>query len=87
MRDKRPSAASSWRKSSHSFLNGNCVEVADLSVEPVAVRDTEDPGGGLLRFTTKEWDAFVGGVQGGEFDVLARDAKQQGWWEAPCAAA
>lgn len=58
----------SWVKSSFSFANGNCVEVADLPGGHVGVRDSKDPQGLVLRFTPGEWHAFVGGVRNGEFD-------------------
>ena len=58
---------SSWVKSSLSFANGNCVEVADLP-GGVGVRDSKDAEGPFLRFTPDEWRAFIGGVRNGEFD-------------------
>jgi hypothetical protein len=57
-----------WVKSSLSFANGNCVEVASLSGGEVGVRNSRDIAGGVLRFTPDEWHAFIGGVQNGEFD-------------------
>lgn len=68
---KRSSGAPSaldWRKSSLSFSNGNCVEVAGLSDDVIWVRNSRDRRGPALAFTTAEWDAFVGGVRNGEFD-------------------
>lgn len=62
----------SWVKSSFSFANGNCVEVADLPGGHVGVRDSKDPQGQVLRFTPGEWHAFVGGVRSGEFDRFGR---------------
>jgi hypothetical protein len=56
-----------WVKSSLSFANGNCVEVADLPNGAVGVRNSRDPGP-VLRFTPDEWHAFLGGVRKGEFD-------------------
>jgi hypothetical protein len=32
------------------------------------VRDSKDPDGPKLAFTTAEWDAFTAGVKDGEFD-------------------
>lgn len=58
----------SWTKSSLSFANGNCVEVADLPGGGVGVRNSRDPGGAILEFTPDEWQAFTGGVMNGEFD-------------------
>jgi Domain of unknown function (DUF397) len=57
-----------WVKSSLSFANGNCVEVASLSGGEVGVRNSRDIAGGILRFTPDEWHAFIGGVRNGEFD-------------------
>ena len=57
-----------WVKSSLSFSNGACVEVADLSGGVVGVRHSKDPSGPVLRFTPAEWHAFLGGARMGEFD-------------------
>ena len=57
-----------WIKSSLSFSNGNCVEVASLPNDEVGVRDSKNTEGPVLRFTPAEWHAFVGGVRNGEFD-------------------
>jgi hypothetical protein len=67
-RPEEPRSDSHWTKSSLSFANGNCVEVASLSDETVGVRDSKDTSGPVLRFTLDEWNAFVGGVRNGEFD-------------------
>ena len=70
--DERPGSGSHWVKSSLSFSNGNCVEVANLSEGGVAVRNSRDPEGPVLRFTPDEWHAFLGGAQLGEFDSFGR---------------
>jgi hypothetical protein len=57
-----------WKKSTYSSANGSCVEVAHLQDGGVLVRDSKDPDGGVLSYTPPEWDAFVKGVQAGEFD-------------------
>jgi len=64
----RPDSDSHWIKSSLSFANSNCVEVANLPGERVGVRDSKDSEGPVLRFTPDEWHAFLGGVRNGEFD-------------------
>jgi hypothetical protein len=61
-----------WVKSSLSFANGNCVEVASLPGAEIGVRDSKDTEGAVLRFTPDEWHAFVGGVRNGEFDTFGR---------------
>lgn len=61
----------SWIKSSLSFANGDCVEVAGLPDGRIGVRDSKDASGPILRFTSAEWRAFLGGARNGEFDQLA----------------
>ena len=60
-----------WVKSSLSFSNGNCVEVASLPGGEIGVRDSRDPEGPVLTFTPGEWDAFVGRARLGEFDRVS----------------
>lgn len=55
-----------WRKSSFSFSNGNCVEVAHLPGGVIAVRDSKDPRGPLLTFRPGEWREFLGGARAGD---------------------
>jgi hypothetical protein len=59
-----------WRKSSYSGANGGgCVEIAQFPASAVGVRDSKDPDGAKLVFSTDEWSAFVRGVKRGEFDL------------------
>jgi hypothetical protein len=57
-----------WVKSSLSFANGNCVEVASLPSNEIGVRNSRNAAGAVLSFTSDEWHAFLGGVRNGEFD-------------------
>lgn len=57
-----------WFKSSKSGGNQDCVEAAHLGEGFVGVRDSKNPSGPALVFTPAEWDAFLSGAKGGEFD-------------------
>jgi uncharacterized protein DUF397 len=59
----------SWRTSSHSQSEGECVEAAFLPDGGVAIRNSKDPGGSVLRYTRREWEAFLKGAKDGEFDL------------------
>ena len=69
---EKPGSASGWVKSSLSFSNGNCVEVANLPGDQIGVRNSRDSEGPVLRFTPDEWHAFLGGARNGEFDGFGR---------------
>ncbi|MEV6861256.1 DUF397 domain-containing protein [Streptosporangium subroseum] len=77
-------STTAWHKSGRSTNGGDCAEVTivpadDPSVaehkaasggkELYVLRDSKDPDGPKLYFTDAEWEAFVGGVKDGEFDV------------------
>lgn len=58
-----------WQKSTLSGPNTDaCVEAryVDGTIE---VRDSKAPDAAPLTFNRNEWDAFVGGVGGGEFNL------------------
>ncbi len=56
-----------WRKSRHSNGQANCVEIATLD-NGTAVRDSKDPRGPVLRFTSAQWREFLGAVKAGKHD-------------------
>jgi hypothetical protein len=58
-----------WKKSTFSNGNGgnNCVQVAFLN-DGVAVRDSKNPPGPALIFSSAEWAAFLAGAKEGQFD-------------------
>lgn len=58
-----------WIKSSLSFSNGNCVEVARLPDGGVAIRNSRHRET-ELHYTRAEWDAFLDGARKGEFDSI-----------------
>ncbi|MFF7736164.1 MULTISPECIES: DUF397 domain-containing protein [unclassified Streptomyces] len=50
----------SFRKSSYSGQQGNCVETAPTAVGGRAVRDSKLQGGPLLTVSREGWRVFVG---------------------------
>ena len=58
-----------WRTSSFSD-RGNCVAVAELDDGHVAVRNSQQPHAGTLRFSPPVLRAWIEGVKAGEFDQL-----------------
>jgi hypothetical protein len=59
----RPGPGYAWIKSSHSYANGNCVEVARLPGGLIGVRDSRDAAGAVLAFAPAGWQAFLGGLR------------------------
>ena len=45
------------------------METAFLPDGDVAVRDSKDRDGPVLRYTPREWRAFIAGVKDGEFEL------------------
>ncbi|MFJ4096355.1 DUF397 domain-containing protein [Kitasatospora sp. NPDC089913] len=56
-----------WRKSSYSAQEGQCLEVADGIPDLVPVRDSKDIEGPALEFPAEAWQCFVSAVRAGEF--------------------
>lgn len=56
-----------FRKSSRCG-GGACVEV-DTDDRMIKVRDSKNPDGPVLEYTTAEWTAFLEAAKAGEFDL------------------
>jgi Domain of unknown function (DUF397) len=59
-----------WVKSSHSYANGNCVEIAALPNGAIGLRDSKNADGPFLCLTYEQWSGFLGGIRNGDFDCL-----------------
>ncbi|MFD6415387.1 DUF397 domain-containing protein [Streptomyces sp. NPDC060194] len=53
-----------WLKSSHSGnTGGECLEVSPCAPSAVPVRDSKNPAGPVLTFSTSAWTTFVGSLR------------------------
>lgn len=59
-----------WIKASASTGNGACFQVATVKEDEILVRNSRDPEGPVLSFTSAEWVAFLAGAKAGEFDAI-----------------
>jgi hypothetical protein len=57
-----------WRKAKRSMSNGNCTEVTVVA-DFIAVRDSQDPYGPILRYLAGSWRSFLQDARTGKFDV------------------
>jgi hypothetical protein len=59
-----------WQRAEGDAFDASegAVEIAFVD-DLIGMRNSADPDGPVLVFTRAEWDAFVGGVQDGEFDL------------------
>ena len=60
--------SSGWRKARRSMGNGNCVEVRPVR-DAIAVRDSQDPDGLVLAYSSETWRTFTQVARLGRFDV------------------
>ena len=60
----------SWQKAQSSTFDGQCVEIASIA-DKIAMRDSKDPDGPILVYTSAEFSAFLEGARNGEFDGFA----------------
>ncbi len=52
-------SGATWRSSTYSGGNNECVEVADNISTLIPVRDSKRPTGPIITFTPHAWRAFV----------------------------
>jgi hypothetical protein len=53
-----------WRKSTYSNGNGgNCVEATAAPGDHLALRDSKNPTGPALLFSTRRWRTFIQGIK------------------------
>src|SRR5215467_10777666 len=67
--------AAEWRKSSHSNPSGNCVEIARLPGQRVAVRDSWRPDGPALLFSQAAWEVFLRSLREDASDLTSGDRR------------
>jgi hypothetical protein len=58
-----------WRKALRSMNAGACVEVGSAS-DTVAVRDSQDLRGPVVRYPSTAWRSFVSDARTGRFDAF-----------------
>ncbi|HKT01523.1 MAG TPA: DUF397 domain-containing protein [Rugosimonospora sp.] len=61
-------AGGAWVKSAASGDGNSCVE-AQVMVTGVNLRDSKGRTGPVLSFDTEQWEAFLAGARGGEFNL------------------
>lgn len=60
MNDRETATLLRFRKSSYSGSgNGSCVEVAGVGNAGFVVRDSKEPSGPTLAFTSADWTPFL----------------------------
>lgn len=55
-----------WRKSSYTAPDNNCVELA-VSEDETAMRDSKDPSGGSFVVSASAWTKFLAHAKLGDF--------------------
>ncbi len=63
-------SGAAWRKSQRSNSQGACVEIARISADTVAMRNSRDPHGPALVCQRDAIVALMSGLRDGAFDHL-----------------
>lgn len=59
--------SATWRKSRRSGNNGgNCVEVTTSLPRVIAVRDSKNPDGGVVKLARETWESFTSRIKAGD---------------------
>lgn len=66
---QHPLASATWRTSSRSATQGQCVEIAHTPTA-TGMRDSKNPTGAWLTLTPTQWTGFLTKVKSGELDLL-----------------
>ena len=64
-----PLASATWRKSSRSATQGECVEIAQTPTA-TGIRDSKNPTGAYLILTPTQWAGVLTRVKSGELGLL-----------------
>jgi hypothetical protein len=64
------SEGAAWRKSSYSYQEANCVEVATLPEGLIGIRDSKAPEFGHLALPPAVFTEFTAAIQAGNYDTL-----------------
>jgi hypothetical protein len=57
---------STWRKSTRSIGNGQCVEAARMADGRLAMRDSTDKTGPVILLSQREWSDFLRKIKVGD---------------------
>jgi hypothetical protein len=60
-----------WSKSTRGTANGNCTEANPL-LDRIAVRDSKNPGGGVLALQPASWASFLSRIKRNELGLTRR---------------
>jgi hypothetical protein len=78
-----------WRTSSYSSNGTDCVEV-NPTASGISIRDSKDPAGPVITFTTEQWllwlDELISGEAGATNGAILVKAMPDGCWQVDAVA-